>query len=159
SGLAAADPAAPAAAVQPACSVDDAASAAALQRDVDFLAAPERDGRAPGSPGDAATRRYLAERFRCLGLVPAGADGSYEQPFAAAGRATANLVGYIAGADAAAGEIILIGAHHDHVGDGHLGANDNASGVAALLAVAAAVVHHGAPHRTIAFVAFGGEEV
>jgi Zn-dependent M28 family amino/carboxypeptidase len=49
-------------------------------------------------------------------------------------------------------------AHHDHLGGGLLGANDNASGVAALLAIAQAVRRHGTPRRTVAFAAFGAEE-
>ena len=70
------------------------------------------------------------------------------------------MIGYVPGADPrVGGEIIVIGAHHDHVGSGHLGANDNASGVAGLLAIAQAVARRDArPRRTIAFVAFGGEE-
>jgi len=99
-------------------------------------------------------------RFRCLGLVPGGRGESYEQPFTADGRATANVVGYLPGDDPAVGrDIILVGAHYDHVGRGHPGANDNASGAVALLAIAQAIRQRGAPHRTIAFVAFGGEEL
>ena len=142
--------------------VDDGSpyDAAALRERVAYLASPELDGRAPGSPGDTAARAYLAGRFRCLGLVPAGAGDSYEQPFVADGHATANLVGYLPGDDAAVGgDIIVVGAHHDHLGDGHLGANDNASGAVALLAIAQAIHQHGAPHRTIAFALFGGEEL
>jgi len=133
---------------------------AALRDRVRSLASAELDGRASGSPGDVAARNSLAARFRCLGLVPAGADGSYEQPFTADGHATANLVGYLPGDDAAVGhDIIVVGAHHDHLGDGHLGANDNASGAVALLAIAQAIRRHGKPHRTIAFALFGGEEL
>jgi len=133
---------------------------AALRDRVRSLASPELDGRASGSPGDVAARTRLAERFRCLGLVPAGNDGSYEQPFTADGHATANLVGYLPGDDAAVGnDIILVGAHHDHLGEGHLGANDNASGAVALLAIAQAIRQRGKPHRTIAFALFGGEEL
>ncbi|HEU4732904.1 MAG TPA: M28 family peptidase, partial [Kofleriaceae bacterium] len=154
-------PGAPPALAGPGC-VDDGApyDAASLRAQVAYLAAPELDGRASGTAGDLAARRHLAERFRCLGLVPAGADGSYEQPFTAGGHATANLVGYLPGNDAAVGgDIILVGAHHDHLGGAHLGANDDASGAAALLAIAQAIRRHGAPRRTIAFVAFGGEEL
>lgn len=132
----------------------------ALRERVAYLASAELDGRAPGSPGDATARTRLAARFRCLGLVPGGPGDSYEQPFTADGHATANLVGYLPGDDAVVGgDIIVVGAHHDHLGDGHLGANDNASGVVALLAIAQAVRQHGTPHRTIAFVLFGGEEL
>jgi hypothetical protein len=132
----------------------------ALRTRIARLAAPGLDGRAAGSGGDATARAYLVERFRCLGLTPGGTDGSYEQPFDAAGRATANLIGYVAGDDPVVGDdIVVVGAHHDHLGDGHLGANDNASGVVALLAIAQAVRQHGTPRRTIAFVLFGGEEL
>lgn len=154
---AAADPA-PA---DPACT-DDAApfEPAALRARIAQLADPALDGRATGSPGDAAARRLIAARFRCLGLAPGGADGSYEQPFTAEGRATANLIGLLPGTDPAVGrDIIVVAAHHDHLGDGHLGANDDASGVAALLAIAQAMHRAGAPRRTIAFIAFGGEEL
>jgi hypothetical protein len=157
-------PAAPAAAVEPAPEpdCDDGApyDPAALRARAAHLASVELDGRAAGSPGDAAARDYLAERFRCLGLVPGGSDGSYVQPFVADGHPTANLIGYLPGDDAAVGrEIIVVGAHHDHLGAGHLGANDNASGSAALLAIAQALHQRGKPRRTIAFIAFGGEEL
>jgi len=146
----------------PTSCVDDAApyDVATLRAQLTQLAAPALDGRAAGSTGDAAVRAYLIERFRCLGLSPGGAGASYEQPFDAGGRATANVIGYFAGDDPAVGrDIIVVGAHHDHLGDGHLGANDNASGVVALLAIAQAVRQRGAPHRTIAFALFGGEEL
>lgn len=132
---------------------------AALQTHLEKLAAPELDGRAPGTPGDASARAYIAERFRCLGLVPAGKDGTFEQPFAAGSAATANVVAYRKGTDVDVGDqIVLVGAHHDHLGNGYLGANDNASGVSALLAIAQAVAQGDAPKRTIAFVTFGAEE-
>ncbi|MCH7855005.1 MAG: M28 family peptidase [Proteobacteria bacterium] len=39
------------------------------------------EGRGPGSRGDAAARKYLAERMDAMGLLPGAADGSWEQPF------------------------------------------------------------------------------
>ncbi len=95
---------------------------------------------------------------------------------------TANVVGLLPGAgprppgDAAARAgrgcgCVVLGAHYDHLGFGgegslapgahvvHPGADDNASGVAALLAVARAVAADPQPRRTVAFVAFGGEEL
>ncbi|HUB33784.1 MAG TPA: M28 family peptidase [Bryobacteraceae bacterium] len=60
-------------------------------------------------------------------------------------------------------ETVLITAHHDHMGvaNGHIynGADDNASGVAGMLAAARAFVHGGVrPKRSVLFVAYDGEE-
>src|SRR5689334_11217717 len=87
----------------------------ALLERVRSLASPELDGRASGSAGDDAARAFVAARFRCLGLVPAGERGSYEQPLVADGHPTANVIGYVPGADPD-GDIIVVGAHHDHLG-------------------------------------------
>lgn len=132
-----------------------------LRASLTRLASKQLGGRVPGTDGDRAARKLVAERFACLGLSPAGDDGGYQQAFAdGKKRDTANVIGYIAGADEEVGdEIIVIGAHHDHIGGTLLGANDNASGVVALLAIAQAVTQRAeAPRRTIAFVTFGAEE-
>jgi hypothetical protein len=142
--------------------VDDGApyDAARLRARIAYLASAELGGRAPGTAGDAAARAHIVERFRCLGLLPGGDDGGYEQHLLADGHPTANVIGYLAGDDpAAGGDVLVVGAHHDHTGHGHLGANDNASGVATLLAIAQATRQRGTPRRTIAFVAFAGEEL
>ncbi len=86
---------------------------------------------------------------------------------------TANVVGKIAGSDPTlAGECVIVGAHYDHLGFGgensaspdqigqaHLGADDNASGTAAMLAVARAFASQAPPRRTVVFAAFSGEEL
>ncbi|MDT8342246.1 MAG: M28 family peptidase, partial [Longimicrobiales bacterium] len=82
-----------------------------------------------------------------------------------------NVVARLAGADPArAGEVVVVGAHYDHLGWGggsslapgvreiHNGADDNASGTAALLEVAAALTAGPRPERPVLFVAFSGEE-
>ncbi|HEY5949780.1 MAG TPA: M28 family peptidase [Kofleriaceae bacterium] len=133
----------------------------ALHDRITLLASPQLGGRVPASEGDVAARKLIADRFACLGLTPAGDDKGFEQAFTdAEHHTTANVVGFIAGSDANVGtEIILIGAHHDHIGGKLLGANDNASGVVALLAIAQWVKQHdGAPRRTIAFATWGAEE-
>ena len=127
---------------------------AALHADLVALASRELDGRAPGSPGDAMARKHITERLSCLGLSPT-AQGFTAQN----GKETANVYAVLKGSDADVGDqIILVAAHHDHLGSGHLGANDNASGVSAMLAVAHDMVERGAPKRTIVFAAFGDEE-
>ncbi|HEU4613832.1 MAG TPA: M20/M25/M40 family metallo-hydrolase [Kofleriaceae bacterium] len=140
------------------CIAGDPFAPETLAATIRALASPELDGRVPGSAGDRTARTLIAERFACLGLAPAGDDKAFTQAFTAEGVGTANVIGFIRGADEVIGdEIILIGAHHDHLGDGHLGANDNASGVAALLAIAQEMRQR-APRRTIAFATWGAEE-
>jgi hypothetical protein len=84
-------------------------------------------------------------------------------------RPAANLIGLIPGADSTlAGEHILIGAHYDHVGIRSTpgttdsifnGADDDASGVAAVLEIARLINQGPKPRRTIVFAAWTGEEI
>ena len=135
---------------------------------------PSDDGRAPARR--ASTSRALA--------APGEADGRpHPRPLGVRARlavevrheraATANVVAVLPGRDPAlAGECVVVGAHHDHLGLGgdaslapeqlgtvHPGADDNASGVAALLAVARALAAEGPARRTLLFAAFGAEEL
>lgn len=132
-----------------------------LTADLAYLASPELEGRAPGSAGDVAARAFVAERFACLGLEDVTEGEGYSQPFTDdAGNDTANVLAKIPGVGAGvAGETIVISAHIDHFGDDLLGANDNASGVTALLAIAQDLVNREVrPQRTILFGVFGSEE-
>ena len=86
---------------------------------------------------------------------------------------TANVVGILPGRDARLREeAVVIGAHYDHLGRGgegslapdavgvvHPGADDNASGVAAVLGLARAFAAAGGAQRTLVFIAFSGEEM
>ena len=84
-------------------------------------------------------------------------------------RPTANVIGVLAtGNDDA--ETIVIGAHYDHLGLGdasslggageiHNGADDNASGTAALIEIAQACRQHPHWNRNVVFVAFSAEEL
>jgi Zn-dependent M28 family amino/carboxypeptidase len=76
-------------------------------------------------------------------------------PYRVAGMLCENLEVTIAGG-AKATEILVIGAHYDTV-PGTPGANDNASGVAALIELAREL-RGSAPERTVRFVAFVNEE-
>jgi hypothetical protein len=147
----------PASAAPASCVDGDVFSATAMKDQLTFLASPDLDGRAPGSPGDSKARTYVADRFACLGLTPAGDDGGFAQAFTSLDKhKTANLIGYVKGS--ISDDIVIVSAHLDHLGDGHLGANDDASGVVAMLAIAKAVRQHGTPKRTIVFTAMGDEE-
>ena len=151
---------------------------ARLLDDVRILASNDMGGRRTGSAGSRKAQAFLHSRFAALGLTPFGA--AYAKPFsvtrrgnlarlvlAAPGRPYAiaqppavNYVGYILGSDKAQ-RYIVVSAHYDHLGvkQGILypGADDNASGVAAMLAIAAWFRMH-PPRHTIVFAAFDGEE-
>jgi hypothetical protein len=73
---------------------------------------------------------------------------------------TANLLALLPGADPAlAGEAVLLSAHHDHLGPGFPGANDDASGVAAVReAVRALVARKASLRRPVVIAIFGAEE-
>src|SRR5690606_9546333 len=110
-----------------------------LLADIAALAADSMEGRRAGSPGGDMARAYLAQRLRSLGLEPA------TQPFTFAARGGdsiqgTNLIVRIPGASGGNGAIVVT-AHYDHVGvrNGEIynGADDNASGAAALLSIAA----------------------
>jgi len=86
-------------------------------------------------------------------------------------RRVANVVGKLEGAGARANEAVVIGAHYDHLGVGgegslepdsaavHNGADDNASGTAALIEIARAFVASPPPsRRSLIFAAWSGEE-
>ncbi len=144
-----------------ACGRASAYDSDALMADVTYLAAPALDGRLPGSPGDVATRKFLTDRFACLQLAKVPGLATYEQPFTNDdGQPTASVLGWIEGSDAQLkAEVIVVAAHHDHLGSGHLGANDDATGVAALLAIAHELATAAtAPKRSVLLAAFGSEE-
>jgi Zn-dependent M28 family amino/carboxypeptidase len=130
-----------------------------LVRDLRRLSADDMEGRRVGTAGGARARALLVERFLDVGLRPF--DGSFERPFGGGGGvAGVNVVGHVAGRTRP-DRFIVVSAHYDHVGirDGRIfnGANDNASGAAALPALAAYFVEH-RPATSLVFVGFDAEE-
>lgn len=147
---------------------------------VRYLAHDALGGRLAGSPQERCAADYVAAEMARIGLSPAGEDGGWFQevelattlnPHAPRGTGR-NVLGRIPGAHPSLGEeVVVVGAHLDHLGAGafgslapegagrvHNGADDNASGVGALLAAAERLVAGPAPARTILFLAFTGEE-
>lgn len=159
---------------------DDRANAHALRTDIAFLASDALEGRGTGTSGNDSAAVYIARRFRGLGLTPF--DSDFEQHFVAhplsghnvAPRSlrTQNVVALLPGRDSTLrGEFVIVGAHFDHLGrstEGALdpdrrnairhGADDNASGTAAVLELAR-LFAASPPRRSIVFVAFSGEEL
>jgi hypothetical protein len=121
-----------------------------FQRVPIFMAAGPR----PGLPA----RPQLAADFAALDTIPA----EHHRP-------AVNVVGMLRGTDPQLrDEYVIVGAHYDHVGvnaaravDGDSifnGADDDASGVVAVLEAARQLVEGGAPRRSVIFVTFTGEE-
>jgi hypothetical protein len=142
-----------------------AASADALRRDVQTLAAEAFEGRGLGTEGLDRALEYLEGRFREVGLRPLGTKG-YRQSFSGPeGVTLVNLVGVIG--DPSVERHVVMGAHYDHLGYGksgeanhgtlHPGADDNASGVAALLECARKLSEEGSASPVVV-IAFAAEE-
>jgi Zn-dependent M28 family amino/carboxypeptidase len=152
-----------------------------MKKDVQYLASDELEGRDTGSKGEALAAEYVKERFEKLGLKPMGTDGYYQvftftpqkNPHSTnqeelAEQSGKNVIGYL---DNGAPTTVVIGAHFDHLGYGgkgsgsmsteegqvHNGADDNASGVAMLLQLAANLKKV-ADNNNYLFIAFSGEE-
>jgi len=158
------------------------AAAERYAADVNWLADDARQGRGLGSMGLAEAGKWMEKQFEHIGLEPAGDDGGYRHvfgvpiadpsnPHAQKGFVYAfNVMGRIPGNGEFDG-VIVIGAHYDHLGFGddgslepdsraiHNGADDNASGTAALLEVAREMIERrGQLKRDVVFMAFSAEE-
>jgi hypothetical protein len=137
-------------------------AAETIGANVRALADPSLRGRGGGTADEAAAADKVAAWLREAGVEPAG-DHGWLQPFTFGGdRKSQNVVGIVRGTEARAGHIV-VGAHYDHLGvrggELHPGADDNASGTAALVAIGAALTRDGQrPARTVILVAFGAEE-
>src|SRR5919107_4743746 len=169
-----------------------------IRSDIAYLADDRLEGRGTGTAGNDSAAAWLARRHTSLGLRPVVVDttvagcsaGSanarcrtFLQRFIArgaelahAGKAdgvrTENVVAMIPGRDPAlAGEVVVIGAHFDHLGRSTAGAldpeardairngaDDNASGTAAVLELARSLAARPA-RRSIVFVHFTAEEL
>jgi hypothetical protein len=127
------------------------ALASRLRADVTALVGASGD-RSQRSPGTLARAGGLIEAsFRGEGYAVT------RLPYVSEGVTVANLEGVLAGGSRAR-EVVVVGAHYDTAAGGP-GADDNASGVAAMLAIARALsASEHAPSRTVRFVAFVNEE-
>jgi len=154
----------------------------AIKTDIEFLASDAMEGRKIGSRGEQMAAKFISERFTRLGLKSYPENPSYIQKFTVSKSAHPhafpseegaseiqgkNVVGYI---DNGARMNIVLGGHYDHLGMGefgslhmgkpevHNGADDNASGIAALLKLAKDLKGASKEYNYI-FIAFSGEEM
>jgi hypothetical protein len=152
-----------------------------IRQDVAFLASDALEGRGTGTAGNDSAAAFIAARFRALRLT--APEGGFLRAFEARPAANAhqgipaalrsqNVVAIIPGSDdLLRGQYLVLGAHFDHLGRGTFGAldpasrdairngaDDNASGTAALLELAR-LLRARPLRRSVAVVAFSGEEL
>jgi Zn-dependent M28 family amino/carboxypeptidase len=136
-----------------------------LINDIKYLSSPELKGRKTLSEGSLEARKHIRQRFQQLGLSSQYTD--HTQYFTFTGRRdsviyenAANIVGFVPGHESS--KIIVITAHYDHLGVHndkiYHGADDNASGTAALLALAE-YFSKNRPRYSMVFAALDGEEL
>jgi Zn-dependent M28 family amino/carboxypeptidase len=135
-----------------------------LLRDIETLAADDMGGRSADSPGMEKARAYVEQRLKAAGVEQIG--GSWTQEFEFTPRRSTtklkgvNFLGSVHGKRSPE-KYIVITAHYDHDGikNGEIynGADDNASGTAALFALAR-YFRKNRPRHTMIFVAFDAEE-
>lgn len=136
---------------------------------VEKLADDVYEGREAGSRGGRAAATYIERQLAQFDLTPAGTSESYIQPF---GDGCRNILALRRGNDPRLrDEVIVVGAHYDHVGYGnrrtslgeigtiHNGADDNASGTSVLLETIEAFATSGlTARRSILFAFWDCEE-
>ncbi len=134
-----------------------------LLKDVETLSSDAYEGRKSGTKGGEMARSYLIGRLKEIGIQPYPSLKGYEQNFEIRSRNTLtsgkNLIAYIPGKSE---NVIVISAHYDHIGvinnEVYNGADDNASGVGALLKFAAYFAKN-KPNNTLIFALFDAEEM
>lgn len=137
-----------------------------LLEDLRFLSSDELEGRKTGTDGNRMAREFLVERFDSHGLMAVGGE-SFEQVFSHTNprsnetfEEAINLIGVVEGSENP-DTYIAITAHYDHLGvrDGEIynGADDNASGTAALLAISDYFLKN-RPSNSLLIIAFDAEE-
>lgn len=129
---------------------DQAALADRLRADVDHLAHEIGPRHVDRPEALNAAADWVAHRFEQIGYMVERETYQHD------GRELVNIVAELPGR-AAPARIVVVGAHYDTV-PGSPGANDNGSGVAALLALAEHF-HDNPPPATLRFVSFVNEEL
>jgi len=148
-----------------------------LKRDLEYLASRELEGRMSGKKGNVLAAEYIKKAYEAYGLqtmyqkfniqrMNSGPKNETGDNF------TQNIYAWIEGNDPTLkDEIVVIGAHMDHIGYGpqmsrsrridvHPGADDNASGTVALMEIAQAFsMLKGKNKRTVVFQSYSAEEM
>jgi Zn-dependent M28 family amino/carboxypeptidase len=136
-----------------------------LIADIQYLSSDELEGRKPMSEGNLKAQKFIKERFEKLGLSSQYDD--FTQTFSFTNKRegktydkASNIVGFIPGSES--DKIIVVMGHYDHIGrngdDIFNGADDNASGTVAMMALAE-YFSKNRPKHSMMFVALDAEEM
>ncbi len=146
-----------------------------IHADVVYLASDDLEGRETGTKGEELAAEYISMRMNRIGLEAKGENGWFQEfSFSSAPHGGAkldkkgkNVIGFL---NNKAKKTLVIGAHYDHLGHGvtgslapnstdiHNGADDNASGISALLFLAESFKNQKKLPFNVLFIAFSGEE-
>lgn len=136
-----------------------------IRSSVDFLSSDILKGRETTTEGELVAAQFIKSKFIKAGIQPY--FETYFDSFESKGFKGINVVGFIEGIDPELkNEVVILGAHYDHIGMGDKvqndsianGANDNASGTASVLAIAECLARLGTNKRSIVVALFSGEE-
>lgn len=142
------------------------ANASLIEQHIKILAADSLRGRMTATEGIRKAGIYLETQLDEYGYGPY--NGSYRHEFSIDGKQGENVVAVLPGTDPELkSQIVLLGAHYDHIGVVNAvqgdsianGANDNASGVATAMEVARLIKESGSNKRTVMIALFSAEEV
>ena len=129
------------------------------------LASDKMEGREIFTVGIDSASAFIEKEFTKIGLAHYKDLKNYRQEFTSRNQSANNVIGILPG-KSKPNEYVVFSAHFDHLGrteDGtdkvYNGANDDASGTTAVIALANYFKELGSNERTIIFVAFTGEEV
>ncbi|WP_431136262.1 M28 family peptidase [Psychroserpens mesophilus] len=147
-----------------------------VKETVSYLASDGLQGRHAGSEGVEKAASYIESKFKAYGIKPY--YDTYRDTFKIDSLDAFNVIGFIEGTDEnLKNEIIVLGAHYDHIGSGGdakrksrkgnitetdsiaNGANDNASGTSAVIAMARYFAAKKTNKRSIMFALFSAEEL
>lgn len=155
-----------------------------VHADMDFLADDELRGRGSATRDEHIAALFAAAQFQSLGIEPGGDNGAFLQKTAlpnpvparvqqrlskfedTSRKETWNAIAILRGTTQP-NEVVLLTAHLDHLGIGpavngdsiYNGADDDASGTTAVLALAHILSTGPRPRRTVVFALFGSEEI
>jgi Iap family predicted aminopeptidase len=164
--------------------LDSTINKQSLNQLISFIAADSMYGRFTGTEGNAKAAAFIADQLEKAGASPVAGNDGYYMPFTVfpvhdffnvQNTKAYNIIAALPG-KSKPDELIIFSAHYDHIGTKstynlkgqnsidardtiYNGANDNASGVSAMIALARYYGQLKNNERTILFIAFSGEEL